>query len=198
MNKEIILKYEKAYNSAENYNTLIWTVFSVGIALSLYILNGAWANKLNMRTIDFVRLVLGFLVLFYCILTIESFGQKKSLMYKIFDENIKGFYLKEKIKKLPFYRVEWIAEIILLFILFSYIFIFFFISIKKSLTIPLIPENLVAWIFFILSLILLFIITINWISRPKDDDGNQIEKTRVFLFGNWLRSYDEIIGLKTS
>lgn len=179
--------------SAEHYNIMIWTVFSVGIGLSLYILNGAWANKLNMRTIDFVRLVLGFFVLFYCILSIESFGQKKTIMYKIYNKQNKNISLNRIIGELPYTRIEWLAEIILLFIFSSYIFIFFFISIKKSLTIPLIPENLIAWIFFILSLILLFIITINWILRPKNDGGNCIEKIRKCIIGNKLKDFNQII-----
>ena len=191
--KESMLKYEKAHVSAENYNTLIWTVFSIGIAFSLYILYIVWPFKTSIGAMQFFMSILGFLVLFYCTLTLESFNQKKSLMYKIFDKNIKGFDIEKKIKKLTFFKVEWLAEIILSFLFLAYVYYFWFVWNNNSLAIYGGQIIFLALPMFIISLILSFIVMINWILRPKNGNGNPIEKFRKFLFGNWLKSYGGIV-----
>ena len=193
MNEELTLKYGKVHESAQNYNTLIWTVFSIGVDLSLWILFKVWPSKTDFGPMYFIMSILGFMVLFYCILTIESFGQKKSLMYKIFNKEIKGIDLEKKIEKLPFYRVEWIAEIILLIIFSMYVYLFWFVWDNESLKTFGEKIIILAPVVFIFSLILLFIVVVNWILRPKNGDGNPIERTRRFIFGNLLRSYDEIV-----
>ena len=161
MKKELMLKFEKAHNSAENYNSIIWTIFGIGIALSLWILFRVWPSKMNLGAMQFFMSIFGFLVLFYCILSIESFGQKKTLLYKIFNKKIKGFDLEQKIKKLPFYRTEWIAEIILFFIFSSYVYLFWFVWDNNSLGTFGKEIIFLAPTMFFISLILLFIVIVN-------------------------------------
>ena len=73
MRKEEILRYESAQRSAEHYNVMIWTVFSVGVALSLFILYTVLPLKNNLGFMHLITSFIGLLVLFYCSLTIESF-----------------------------------------------------------------------------------------------------------------------------
>lgn len=188
--------YEKAHNSAEHYNLMIWTVFSIAVALSLYILYLIWPAKSNLGAMQFFMAFLGFLILFYGTLTIESFSQKNFLLYKIFNSGIKKFNLESKIKKLPFVRVEWIAEIILLMVISAYVFFFWFVWRNKSLATFGKTITFFDLPILIISLALSLIVIINWIRRPKNDRGNTIEKIRKFLFGDCLKSYDEIMGLK--
>jgi|SRR3989344_2721972 len=192
MNKELISECEKVQDAAEHHNILIWTVFSVGVALSLYILNKVFPDKTTFGAMQFFMSILGFLVLFYCILAIESFGQKKALMYRILNKNQKN-KLGQKIEKLPFCRFDWIAEIILLMIFLAYIFMFWFIWFNNYL--ERYGEHIIFLDLpiFIISLILLLIVVINWILRPKNVSGNLLERIRIFLFGNWLKKYDKLV-----
>src|SRR3989344_5639328 len=174
MKRELISECEKAQDTAEHYNLLIWTVFSVGIALSLYILNRVWSDKTAFGAMQFFMSILGFLVLFYCILAIESFGQKKALMYEVLNKNTKNKW-KQKIERLPFCRLDWIAEIILLMIFSAYVYMFGFIVDNNSL--KTYGEHIIflGLPIFIGSLTLLFIVTVNWILRPKSFGGNLLE-----------------------
>ncbi len=113
-------------------------------------------------------------------------------MYLIFNKRIKGFDLEHKIEKLPFCRIEWLAEIILLFIFSMYVYLFWFVWNKNSLGIYAEEIMFLAPIIFFISLVLLFIVAINWILRPKNGNGNFIEKIRKFVFGNWLKNYEDI------
>ena len=177
-----MLKCEKIHDSAEHYDTMIWTIFSVGIAFSLYILYIVWPFKTSIGAMQFFISVLGFLVLFYSILLIESFGQKKILMYRLFDANTKGFDIKQRIKKLPFFRVEWMAEMILLFLFLAYVYHFWFVWNNKSLATYGKLIIFLALPIFIISLALLFVVVVNWILRPKSDSRNPLERIRNFLF----------------
>ena len=183
------INYQQA---AEHYNNLIWTVFSVGVAFSLWILYKIWSDKTNLGAMQFFMSILGFLVLFYCILAIESFNQKKSLMYKISKKD-KENDLKQKITKLPFYRIEWISEIILFSLFSAYVYLFWFVWNNNSLVTYGKKIIFLDLPMFIVSLILLFIILINWILRPKEGKGNPIEKFRRFLFKKFIKSYDEMV-----
>ena len=174
---------ESAQKSAEHYNIMIWTVFSVGIAFSLWILLTVWPSKMDIRSMHFAMSTLGLLVLFYCILAIESFSQKKDLMYRICNKKIKEISkvdFKKEIDKLPFFRMDWIAEIILLGALLLYLFLFLFIAFKESLTTEL-PELfgiVFAWLLGIVSVIFFVIVILNWLQRPKKDSGNFLERIR--------------------
>lgn len=175
-----------AQQSAEHYNILIWTVFSVGVALSLWILYNAWIHKVNTGPMWFFIPLFGLFVLFYCTLSIESFGQKKALMYKLFNQPTK---LSRQIKELPFFRIDWFAEIILFAIFLAYIFFFWYVWSHNSLEKfgqRIISLDLPA---FLISLTVLSIVLANWIKRPTGNHGNFIEKIRRFK----PISYDEII-----
>jgi|SRR3989344_6435 len=180
---------DKNHNLTEHYNIMIWTVFSVGVAFSLLILYKIWTFKASFGAMQFFMGILGFLTLFYCILAIESFGQKKSLGYKVLG---KKNNLKNKIKELPYCRIDWLAELILFFLVLAYVYMFWFIRNNNSLA-----EfgNKIIFLelpVFIGAVILSAIIIFNWILRPKSGDGNIIERLRIFIFGNWLKNYDEI------
>ncbi len=183
---------EKTHTSAEQYNLMIWTIFSVGIAVSLYILNINFRHKTELGAMQFFTSILGFFILVYSILAIESFNQKKSLLYKIYHCGIKKNSLEPKIKELPFYRLDWLAEIILFSVLLAYDYLFWFIWINNSL--EKYGEKIMALDLpmFVFSLVLAAIVVSNWITRPKDDGGNFIEKIRAIIFENYLKNYDEI------
>ena len=97
---------------------------------------------------------------------------------------------------LPFCRLDWLAEIVLLSIFSAYVFMFGFICYNKSLQNYGEQIMFLSAPVFILSLILLFIVIVNWILRPKHGGGNILEKIRRFLFGNWIKDYDEIVIIK--
>lgn len=70
-------EYERIGN---HYDNMIWRVFSVGIALSVYILYLVWTDKLSLYVAP-IALFLGFFALLYCICAIFSFNRKKRYMY---------------------------------------------------------------------------------------------------------------------
>jgi len=178
---------ESAQKSAEHYNFLIWNVFSISVALSLYILYIIWPCKLNIGIMHFCMSILGFLVLFYSTLAIESFGQKKSFMYNKFNKQLSDF---RNIKNLPYFKLEWIAELILLSVFLLYIYLFGFIWINNSLETFGKQIIFLAPLMFFVSIIILIIVLLNWMLRPKGDNGNFLEKIRKFFLGNWLKSYN--------
>ncbi len=183
---------KSAQQSAEHYNIMIWTIFSVGVALSLLILFEVWSAKLDIRAMQFVMSFFGLLVLFYCALAIESFGQKRSLMYEICNKKI-GLKLD-----LPYFKLEWIAEIILFGIFLLYLIFFGFILFKNSLTIESFTNFVIPleWVIFFISLILVCKVISNWFRRPKSESGNWIENIRKTLMGNKLKSYEELGRIK--
>lgn len=118
---------EKADDNAMHYNIKIWTVFSIGVALSLWILYTIWTNDSLEDFVKIAMLVFGYLILIYCSLAIESFGQKKEKYYKIKNE----IFSDERISSLPSKGILRYWEVLILsFIFFSYIFsfIYFYIS----------------------------------------------------------------------
>lgn len=76
----------QAQNSAQHYNQMIWVIFSVGVALSLFILHFVWINWRNDILGDrlYIRLfmiIFGYSTFIYCISTIRSFQDKKKILY---------------------------------------------------------------------------------------------------------------------
>ncbi len=197
MDKNKTFLCESAQKSAEHYHIMIWTIFSVGVALSLWILNKVWSYKSDFTAImHIIMSVLGFLILFYCILAIESFAQKKRLMYEIYGKEIKKLDstdFKKLIAKLPFFGIDWIAETILLFIFSLYVFLFGYIFSMNSLTIPDVSGHFVAFILFVFSLFLLSIVIANLVKRPMGYGGNWIEKFRKVISGNNLEYYEKML-----
>jgi len=169
---------ESVQSSAEHYNVMIWTIFSVGVGLSLFILYTVWPLKNNLGFMHLVTSFVGLLVLFYCSLTVESFGQKKALMYKILGKEINKIDFKESIKSLSFKRINWIAEIILSGIFLSYTTLFFF---AYSNNVYIAPDfnfifKLLTFVFYNLSIAFFVLVLLNWIRRPKFKNIKIFEK----------------------
>ncbi|MBI2056996.1 hypothetical protein HYT91_01955 [Candidatus Pacearchaeota archaeon] len=148
------INYDKAQEIAMHYNIKIWTVFSVGIALSLWILYKIWIENSLDEIIKIAMLMLGYLVLIYCSLAVESFGQKKELYYRIKNEISRNARTEERlINLLPSCKtLQYWETIILSFIFFFYIasliinglsypFIIGFISAFMSLGYLYVVEN---------------------------------------------------------
>ena len=95
----------------------------------------------------------------------------------------------ELIKKLPYKRVEWIAEMVLFFIFCIYAGTFWFVFLGDFYN-----GNFPVLIFqittIILSLLFLMVIIPNWLLRPKDkeDEGNCLERIRICIMGNKLKA----------
>lgn len=84
----IALEYEKAQDSAEHYNTMIWTLISVGLGLSLFILKFVWfeSSILSGRDNSLIKVIalgLGSLSLFYFSYLIKSADRIKDMKYLI-------------------------------------------------------------------------------------------------------------------
>lgn len=181
MNNETLI-CESAQRSAEHNHIMIWTVFSVGIALSSWILFNVWTHKHDIGLMHFSMSFLGLIVLFYCILAIESFGQRKDLMYSKFNKNLK--LEKFNIEDLPYFRNNWLAEITLCLMFLLYVYLFGYIAINNTLEHFGRGLEHFDWLFFAFSLILLSIILANWIKRPVGDGGNILEEIRKRIFGH--------------
>lgn len=166
-----IMRYGKAQDSAEHYNILIHSVLGAGIALSLFILyNGViYNNNINYKL---TFLFFGYLILLASALIIEAFSQ-----LRLYFLHLQNKIIEEKIKELPYFKLTWLIESIILILLIFYIYIFY----KNNS------------LLFVISLFLFLIVVINWILRPKGNGGNCIEKFRQCLMGTKLKDYNEII-----
>ena len=80
-----LLEYQKAQDSAEHYNTMIWTLISIGIGFSLLILKVVWFED-NDSLLELISLFFGFFSLFYFSFLIESANEKKLLKYHVCKE----------------------------------------------------------------------------------------------------------------
>ncbi|MEK6947713.1 MAG: hypothetical protein AABX19_00565 [Nanoarchaeota archaeon] len=83
-----ILEYETAQNSAEHYNTMVWTLISVGLGLSIIILNKIVLEKTETIIFDeiiakLLLSIIGILIVIYFTMLIERANKKKCLKYKI-------------------------------------------------------------------------------------------------------------------
>lgn len=77
-----LVEYQKAQDSAEHHNTIMWTLINVGIGFSLTILYLVWTQSLNILT-KLVFLFTGTFVLFYFSFIIEKTNETKNLKYNI-------------------------------------------------------------------------------------------------------------------
>lgn len=84
MDKEekILIEYQKAQDSAEHYNTIVWTLMSVGIGLSLIILYKVHSQEQN-PLLEMIMLFVGMFVLFYFSYLIESATERKMWKYYV-------------------------------------------------------------------------------------------------------------------
>ncbi len=82
-NEKIGIEYQKAQDSAEHHNTMIWTLMSLGIALSLWILHISWTRKDLDPLYSLIILFFGAYILFYFSYLIEKANKIKKLKYDI-------------------------------------------------------------------------------------------------------------------
>ena len=82
MEEKVSLEYQKAQDSAEHYNTMIWTLISVGVGLSLTILYIIQSQEQD-PLLELVMSFIGLFVLFYFSYLIESANEKKKWKYHI-------------------------------------------------------------------------------------------------------------------
>lgn len=86
-NAEIIenrrmIEYQKAQDSAEHYNNMIWTLMSLGVVGSLIILHLFWTTEFEILY-SLIMLFIGSFVLFYFSYLIETADEKKKWKYLI-------------------------------------------------------------------------------------------------------------------
>jgi len=80
--ERISLEYQKAQDSAEHYDTMVWTLISLGIVASALILYQVWSkNEYNPHGL--LLLFMGAFILFYFSYLIESANEKKNLKYAV-------------------------------------------------------------------------------------------------------------------
>jgi hypothetical protein len=82
---EILSEYEKAQDSAEHHNNMIWTLTALGIVGSLIILHIFWTNRPNILY-SILMLFMGALILFYFSYLVEGAHSKKIIKYKVCQE----------------------------------------------------------------------------------------------------------------
>ena len=66
----------------DDYNTIIWTIFSVAVISSATLFYNFWTNQIFLE-IDLLgtgSLFTGFMILVYSSLLIEGFGRKKNVL----------------------------------------------------------------------------------------------------------------------
>ncbi len=92
MEKEniVLTEYQKAQDSAEHYNTMTWTLISVGIGFSLLLLKsalfdveGAGELLIDKLTLQSLIFFLGSTTLMYFGMLVYGANQKKIFKYKI-------------------------------------------------------------------------------------------------------------------
>ncbi len=88
---EVLTVYEKSQDSAEHYNTMTWTLMSILLGFSLYILKLVWMEQ-NKVQLELMALYFGIGGLIYFSYLIESANEKKLLKYYICK------YIKERYK----------------------------------------------------------------------------------------------------
>ena len=81
--QKVLVEYQKAQDSAEHYNTMIWTLVSLGFALSLWIINNFYTNKSIEPDYLLLTLFFGTFVLAYFSKLVEKANKNKNLKYDI-------------------------------------------------------------------------------------------------------------------
>ena len=82
LSDKTLVEYQKAQDSAEHYNNMIWTLMSLGVAASLLILNKFWTDRPEILY-SLVLLFMGSFILFYFSYLIENAHEKKEWKYGI-------------------------------------------------------------------------------------------------------------------
>lgn len=142
ISKEVLIEYQKAQDSAEHYNTMTWTLVSMGIGFSLTILYMVVVlDNIKNPLLNLIALFTGAFVLFYFSFLIESAYEKKVFKYKICQkiERKLGFIGQNcKVEKLPisgldFKGVYIFRGIKLLLFIFYILAIIIYVRIESNL-----------------------------------------------------------------
>lgn len=116
---------ERYQRAGEHYNHLIWVVFGTGVAFSLYILYLFLKKEFLIESIIWraFLLFIGYYVLIYSALVLESFGEKKDELFCKAKINLK-FPMKN--------RLKYFEILPLSLIIFAYLFKYVVIIINFS------------------------------------------------------------------
>ncbi len=162
--EKVLIEYQKAQDSAEHYNTMIWILTPVLLGFSISILYLIFSNNYN-PIFNIFLLIFGSFSLFYFSLLIESANEKKLHKYRIckkiekdykFYGNNRGIERLYLAKNIIFNGMTLlrIAKIVLLFVyIFSLLFFIFGWSLPESSNAALVPG-----IFTIVAIILALIL----------------------------------------
>ncbi len=161
-----MIEYRTARDSANHYNTLIWTLVSLGIASSLIILYKFWANRPESN-LGSMMLFIGAFILYYFSFIIESTNARKVLNYKICEKIEKeyDFIIKNKLKKLPLEKFNYFEGpgINVLRIMKIVLFFIYILSIVTNLAFSYVEGNLSTFkIFLAFTFVLLIIFAIGF------------------------------------
>ncbi|MEK6844604.1 MAG: hypothetical protein AABX83_04235 [Nanoarchaeota archaeon] len=162
ISEEQMLEYEKAQDSAEHYNTMVWTLISLILAFSLLIIktilldinSSGWTfHLIGKWTIISGILLIGTLSWMYFGYLIEGANQKKKWKYIICQEiekrNKKFLGQNLGTKYLPFTQNEWGLK---LFIGIKISFIIFFTILSYLVTYKSLYTEELIWTSLIFSI----------------------------------------------
>jgi hypothetical protein len=146
-----LVEYQKAQDSAEHHNNLVWTLTNLGIGLSLIILYVSWTDKSIDSYIKEGLLFIGCLIFMYFSSIIENSNKKKNEKYKLCQDIEKEYpfigqhsLTVNLFNKGNLFLFRWIKIIILVIYLISVTFIPFLFNSQIFLGIPLIGVVLVS------------------------------------------------------
>ena len=78
-----LTEYQKAQDSAEHHNTIMWTLINVGIGFSLTILYLVWTTQNLDALTKLISLFIGALTLFYFSFIIETSNERIKIKYNL-------------------------------------------------------------------------------------------------------------------
>lgn len=159
MTKEDIklIEYQKAQDSAEHFDTMIWTLISIGIVASIIIFHIFWTDRPENIVYALIMLISGAFIIYYFSFLIEKANQIKIMKYDRCKDIEKDLGLKQHIevndlslsRKLPGIKIFRLARLI---IYFAYV-----LSINSVLFIPEI-DFLITYLSIFLSTVVIFAI----------------------------------------
>jgi hypothetical protein len=103
--------YQKAQDSAEHHNKIMWTLIYVGIGLSLWILYSVLSKRDISVYLKFAMLFFGAFVLWYFNIIIEKSNKRKNQCYKICHDIEKNLEIKYQIHKDMAFKGEGIKRL---------------------------------------------------------------------------------------
>ncbi|MEK6945244.1 MAG: hypothetical protein AABW63_00440 [Nanoarchaeota archaeon] len=150
------------------FDSQIWTIFSIGVVSSVIILYYVLSGKENSTGLKALALISGFAILIYSFCLVLGYQVKQ----KIVQKNSK---LEEELDKIWYPRAKFMAEIILLGFILAYFFAFFRISSEevynKFIKYCYTSANQFWWTFIIPILVLAIFIILVFISNRLKNKG---------------------------